>query len=121
MLGPRILNRHLIAKFTSNLNSLCMGPNPKIKTDLVYRYYFSHKTAWAHPRNFPVTLECFMAYTVNNLNIEVRTNSVQTFLPRLHGPSMFAVKAKIYGVIYNQPSSIAFDETSSYRSAPKSS
>ena len=27
---------------------------------------------------------------------------------------MFAVKAKIYGVLYNQSSSIAFDETSSY-------
>ena len=34
---------------------------------------------------------------------------------------MFDVKAKIYGVIYNQPSSIAFDETSSYWSALKSS
>ena len=32
---------------------------------------------------------------------------------------MFAVKAKIYGVLYNQASSIAFDETSSYWSAPK--
>ena len=32
---------------------------------------------------------------------------------------MFAVKAKIYGVIYNQSSSTAFDETSSYWSAPK--
>ena len=32
---------------------------------------------------------------------------------------MFAVKAKIYGVLYNQSSSIAFDETSSYWSAPK--
>ena len=32
----------------------------------------------------------------------------------LHGPSMFAVKAKIYGVLYKQSSSIAFDETSSY-------
>ena len=40
---------------------------------------------------------------------------------RLHGPSMFAVKAKIYGVLYNQASSIAFDETSSYWSALKSS
>ena len=30
----------------------------------------------------------------------------------LHGPSMFAVKTKIYGVLYKQPSSIAFDETS---------
>ena len=27
---------------------------------------------------------------------------------------MFAVKAKIYGVLYNQASSVAFDETSSY-------
>ena len=36
------------------------------------------------------------------------------FLITLHGPSMFAVKAKIYGVLYNQASSIAFDETSSY-------
>ena len=39
----------------------------------------------------------------------------------LHGPSMFAAKAKIYGVLYNQASSIAFDETSSYWSAPKCS
>ena len=39
----------------------------------------------------------------------------------LHGTSMFAVKAKIYGVQYNQASSIAFDETSSYCSALKSS
>ena len=39
----------------------------------------------------------------------------------LHGPSMFVGKAKIYGVLYNQSSSIAFDETSSYWSALKSS
>ena len=38
----------------------------------------------------------------------------------LHGPSMFAVKAKIDGVLDNQASSIAFDETSSYWSALKS-
>ena len=38
----------------------------------------------------------------------------------LHGPSMFAVKAKIYGVLYKQFSSIAFDETSSYWSVTKS-
>ena len=31
MMGPSILNRHLTAKLTSNLNSLCMGPNQKIK------------------------------------------------------------------------------------------
>ena len=35
---------------------------------------------------------------------------------------LFAVKAKMYGVIYNQSSSIAFDcETSNYRSALKTS
>ena len=39
---------------------------------------------------------------------------------QLHGPSMFAVKAKMYGVLYNQASSVAFDETSSYWSALKS-
>ena len=39
----------------------------------------------------------------------------------LHRSSMFAIKAKIYGVLYNQASSIAFDETSSYWSALKSS
>ena len=37
----------------------------------------------------------------------------------LHGPSMFTFKAKIYGVLYKQSSSIAFDETSSYWSALK--
>ena len=41
----------------------------------------------------------------------------RTHLSLLHGPPMFAVKAKIYGVLYKQPSSIAFDETSSYFSA----
>ena len=34
---------------------------------------------------------------------------------------MFAVKAKIYGLLYKQSSAIAFYETSSYWSAPKSS
>ena len=38
-----------------------------------------------------------------------------------HGPLMLVVKAKIYGVLYKQPSSIAFDEVSSYWSALKSS
>ena len=40
---------------------------------------------------------------------------------KLHGPSMFAIKAKIYEVLYKQSGSIAFDETSSYWSAPKNS
>ena len=43
------------------------------------------------------------------------------FYHLLHGPSIFAVKAKIFGVLYNQSSSITFDETSSYWSALKSS
>ena len=46
---------------------------------------------------------------------------LSSLLTKLHGPSMFAVKAKIYGVLYNQASSIAFDETSSYWSALKKS
>ena len=41
------------------------------------------------------------------------------YLEYLHGPSMFAVNAKIYGVLYNQASLIAFNETSSYWSALK--
>ena len=36
-------------------------------------------------------------------------------------PVTFAVRAKIYRVLYNQASSIAFDETSSYWSALKCS
>ena len=39
----------------------------------------------------------------------------------LHGPLMLAVKANIYGLLYKQSSSVAFDETSSYWSALKSS
>ena len=39
----------------------------------------------------------------------------------VHGPSVLAVKAKIYGVLYKQSSYFAFDETSSYWSALKSS
>ena len=45
---------------------------------------------------------------------------LNTSVSQLHGPSMYAVKAKIYGVLYNQASSIAFDETSSYWAALKS-
>ena len=30
-MGPRILDRHLTAKVTLNLNRLCMGPNQKLK------------------------------------------------------------------------------------------
>ena len=47
----------------------------------------------------------------------VEVNVTKGYHQILHGLSMFAVKAKIYEVIYNQSSSIAFDETSSYWSA----
>ena len=40
---------------------------------------------------------------------------------RLHGPSVFTIKEKNYGVLYNQSSSVTFDETSCYWSTPKSS
>ena len=45
----------------------------------------------------------------------------KTQVQELHGPSVFAVRAKIYGVLYNLASSIAFDETSSYWPALKRS
>ena len=48
------------------------------------------------------------------IDIPVPRVSQDTVCNELHGPSMFAVKAKIYGVLYNQASSVAFDETSSY-------
>ena len=54
----------------------------------------------------------------NFLPLQLLSFSVRLIL---HGPSMFAIKAKIYGVIYKQSSSIAFDETSSYWSVPKNS
>ena len=57
---------------------------------------------------------------INLTLVTLATVRESTSLP-LHGPSMFAFKAKTYGVLYNQSSSIAFDETSSYWLAPKSS
>ena len=33
------------------------GAQPKNKTDLDYLYWFSHKTARAHPRNIPAWSE----------------------------------------------------------------
>ena len=55
--------------------------------------------------------------------LRVATCWVRTkkYISELHGPSMFAVMAKIYGVLYKQSSSIAFGETSSYWSALKNS
>ena len=60
----------------------------------------------------------------HSVNVVTRTGLQQqrnTYLLLLHGPSMFADKAKIHGALYNQASSIAFDEASSYWSALKSS
>ena len=58
---------------------------------------------------------------LNNHNDQEDTGKALTPPIILHGPSMFTVKAKIHGVLYDQASSIAFDETSSYWSALKSS
>ena len=58
---------------------------------------------------------------ISNTDVPEIEKCIQEKVLTLHGPSMFAVKAKIYGVLYNQASSIAFDETSSYWSALKSS
>ena len=55
------------------------------------------------------------------IHVSHKGGLIQCLTEELHGSSMFAFKAKIYGVLYHQSSSIAFDETSSYWSAPKSS
>ena len=73
-------------------------------------FYYSSIKPFAH-----------LSLTVRRLNIYIYMFTVLliSLLQRLHGPSMFAVRAKIYGVLYNQASLIAFDETSSYWSALK--
>ena len=53
--------------------------------------------------------------TWNCFENEISPSFIEETFQKLHGPSMFAVNEKLYG------SSIAFDETSSYWSAPKSS
>ena len=67
----------------------------------------------------------YLLRSVHNSQINKRcTRTTRVNILRkiqLYGPSMFAVKAKIYRVLYNQASSIAFDETSSYWPALKSS
>ena len=56
-----------------------------------------------------------------NLFVIVNDEDLYKDLKKLHGPSIFAVKAKIYGGLFNQSISTAFGETSIYWSAPKSS
>ena len=56
----------------------------------------------------------FFLLKTNPIMVSASTDFLET-----HGPSILAVKAKIYGVLYKQSSSIAFDETSSYWSALK--
>ena len=58
-------------------------------------------------------------YAVSDEESKTIFKTEKSFTRVLHGPSMLAVKAKIYGVLYKQSSSIAFDETSSYWSALK--
>ena len=68
------------------------------------------------------TLPCYTQRILHPLSFHMKFMK-QAFgqFHKLHGLSMFAFKAKIYGVLYKQYSSIAFDETTSYWSAPKNS
>ena len=78
--------------------------------------YFSKGLHLIHPK-LTVTKQ-----TYETFDISLVFNILKfLFKFKLHGPSMYAIKAKIYGMLYNQASSIAFDETSSYWSALKSS
>ena len=62
-----------------------------------------------------------MSLTTDRLQVTHWAKKSIVSKTQLHGPSMLAVQAKIYGVLYKQSSSIAFDETSSEMSALKSS
>ena len=62
-----------------------------------------------------------LVFAVDLVLVSRLEERLQGLIDKLHGPSMFAVKAKIYAALYNPASSIDFDETSSYWSAPKSS
>ena len=63
----------------------------------------------------------YFYFVKKGYNLGMHRLHLTIFVCLLHGPSMFAVKAKNYGVLYNQASSIAFAEISSYWSALKSS
>ena len=61
--------------------------------------------------------------SINTLKKRNKNRKLRLFMFRdlkIARPSMFAVRAKIYGMVYNQFSSIAFHETSCYCPAPKS-
>ena len=98
--GQRVGDRSCIPWIGSNAAAVKIGSNA------IHSYSYFHQQKFQAQYN----------YWKNSLQFE--GESIGCIL---HGPSMFAVKAKIYGVIYNQFSSMAFDETSSYWSAPKSS
>ena len=58
---------------------------------------------------------------IGSIFLEIVNGQILISSDRLHGPSMFAVEGKNYGALYNKSSSIAFDETLNYWSAPKTS
>ena len=73
-------------------------------------------------RSFKHSLKCRQVTCIVSIMSQLRLIYFIVYwclMYKLHYPSMFAVKAKTYEVIYNESSAIAFDETSTYCSAPK--
>ena len=88
---------------------------------IVHLCRFLMPNSWSLQRKCKNVVRPSFHLKAETLKTKIKTNGKKTNKKmKLHGPSVFAVKAKMYGVIYNQSSSIAFDETSSHWSAPKS-
>ena len=80
------------------------------------RAMFSHPFL---PGETIFVLSCLLPWKLFQKKFSYRY--LKSGIEELHGPSMFAVKAKIYRELYKQSSSIAFDETSTNWLAPKNS
>ena len=92
-----------------------------IPGSLTITFLYMYLNFQIHYYKFTNTVTVCMGYIIIDQTLVLIWADL-AFKPKLlHGPSMIAVNAKIYGVIYNQSSSIAFDETSSHWSTQKSS
>ena len=83
------------------------------------KYADSDQTIPSAPFGCITALLKFGAFLAIHLGVSIL--ELKRYLEYRGTAVKFAVKAKIYGVLYIQSSSIAFDETSSYWTAPKSS
>ena len=67
MMGSRNLYIYLTAKWTSDLNSLCMGLSQKWSKNCSITHSFFHEMVWAHPRNIPAHVRSSIYIAVKRL------------------------------------------------------